>query len=61
MLRGAGGVLLNENGMSIQYVTNKDMQAVSRRCFGGLEAVCKTLAAQDWERVFSVDDNSQPI
>lgn len=61
LLRGAGGVLLNENGMSIQYVTDKDMQAVSRRCFGGLEAVCKTLAARDWDRVFSVDDNSQPV
>lgn len=61
LLRGAGGVLLNENGMSIQYVTDKDMQVVSRRCFGGLEAVCKTLAARDWDRVFSVDDNSLPV
>jgi myo-inositol-1(or 4)-monophosphatase len=61
LLRGAGGVLLNENGMSIQYITDRGMRAVSRRCFGGLEAACKTLADRDWDRVFSADDNSQPV
>ncbi|MNP01067.1 Inositol-1-monophosphatase [compost metagenome] len=53
LLRGAGGVLLNENGDTIQYVTQDSMQAVSLRCFGGLEAVCRTLAARDWGRIFT--------
>ncbi|MGT7193934.1 inositol monophosphatase family protein [Escherichia coli] len=52
LLRGAGGVLLNENGDSIQYVTQDNMRVVSRRCFGGLETVCRTLAARDWDRIF---------
>jgi fructose-1,6-bisphosphatase/inositol monophosphatase family enzyme len=53
LLRGAGGVLLNENGDLIRYVTQDNMQVVSRRCFGGLEAVCRTLAARDWDRIFT--------
>jgi myo-inositol-1(or 4)-monophosphatase len=53
LLKGAGGVLLNENGESIRYVTQDNMQIVSRRCFGGLEAVCRTLAARDWDRIFT--------
>jgi myo-inositol-1(or 4)-monophosphatase len=55
LLRGAGGVLLNETGDSIKYVTQDNMQVVSRRCFGGLEAACKTLAARDWDRIFNGD------
>jgi fructose-1,6-bisphosphatase/inositol monophosphatase family enzyme len=55
LLKGAGGVLLNENGESIRYVTQDNMQVVSRRCFGGLEAVCRTLAARDWDRIFTDD------
>ncbi|MNC45716.1 hypothetical protein D3C75_946960 [compost metagenome] len=55
LLRGAGGVLLNETGDSIQYVTQDNMQVVSRRCFGGLETVCRTLAARDWDRIFTDD------
>lgn len=61
LLRGAGGVLLDENGESIQYLTDKQMQAVSRRCFGGLKTVCETLAARDWGRVFTADDDSHPV
>nr|WP_032831561.1 inositol monophosphatase family protein [Pseudomonas sp. GM78] len=55
LLRGTGGVLLNETGNSIQYVTQDNMQVVSRRCFGGLEAVCRTLAAREWDRIFTDD------
>lgn len=45
LLRG-GGVRLNENGESIRYVTEDNIRAVSRRCFGGLEIVCQTLVAR---------------
>lgn len=47
LLKGAGGVLLNENGESIRYVTEDNMRAVSRWCFGGLEITCQTLVARD--------------
>jgi myo-inositol-1(or 4)-monophosphatase len=55
LLRGAGGVLLNENGESIRYETQANMKMVSRRCFGGLETVCRVLVARDWDRVFAND------
>jgi myo-inositol-1(or 4)-monophosphatase len=53
LLRGAGGVLFNENGEPIRYETQGNMQIASRRCFGGLESVCRTLVTRDWDRVFA--------
>lgn len=52
LLRGAGGVLLNEQGQSIRYGTPGEMEVVSRQCFGGREPVCRTLLAGDWNRLF---------
>ncbi|WP_247257122.1 inositol monophosphatase family protein [Pseudomonas moorei] len=57
LLRGAGGILLNENGESIFYVTEASMQTVSRRCFGGSEIACRTLVARDWNRIFTADES----
>lgn len=54
LLRGAGGILLDENGESIFYVTEASMQTVSKRCFGGSEIACRTLLARDWNRIFTV-------
>lgn len=53
LLRGAGGVLLDEGGETVSYVTEADMQTVSQRCFGGSESACRTLIARKWERVFT--------
>lgn len=57
LLRGAGGILLNENGESICYVTEANMQTVSRRCFGGSEIACQTLVARDWNRIFTAKES----
>ena len=58
LLRGAGGVLLDEHGEPIRYVTESKMMAVSQRCFGGSETACWELVVRDWGRIFAVD-NSQ--
>ena len=52
LLRGAGGVLLDEWGEEITYVTAANMQKVSRRCFGGSVSACQTLVTRDWDRIF---------
>lgn len=57
LLRGAGGVLLDEHGEPICYVTESKMMAVSRRCFGGSETACRELVVRDWSRVFAADDS----
>jgi myo-inositol-1(or 4)-monophosphatase len=53
LLRGAGGVLLDERGETVSYATEADMQTVSQRCFGGSESACRTLVARKWNRVFT--------
>jgi myo-inositol-1(or 4)-monophosphatase len=53
LLRGAGGVLLNEQGRTITYVTEANMQTVSRRCFGGSLSACRTLVVREWDRIFT--------
>lgn len=53
LLRGAGGVLLDERGQTITYVTEATMQTVSRRCFGGSMPACRTLVAREWDRIFT--------
>jgi myo-inositol-1(or 4)-monophosphatase len=52
LLRGAGGVLLDERGESITYVMDANMQPVAQRCFGGSPSACRTLAAREWDRIF---------
>lgn len=51
LLRGAGGVLLDENGVFIRYTTDAEMAAVSKRCFGGSPSACRKLINREWERV----------
>ncbi|MFJ3370603.1 inositol monophosphatase family protein [Pseudomonas sp. NPDC086251] len=55
LLRGAGGVFLDEQGEPICYVTESKMMAVSRRCFGGSETACRELVVRDWSRVFAAE------
>jgi myo-inositol-1(or 4)-monophosphatase len=52
LLRGAGGVLVDECGEVITYVTTAHMQTVSQRCFGGSELACLVLLARGWDRIF---------
>lgn len=52
LLRGAGGVLLDENGIAISYATEANMATVSQRCFGGSPTVCHELKTRNWDRVF---------
>lgn len=46
LLRGAGGVLLRQDGKPISY--RHSMELVSLRCFGGAPRVCEALAARLW-------------
>lgn len=50
LLRGAGGVLLKENGQAVDY---KNMDYVSKYCFGGAPSVCKELLARKWDKALS--------
>lgn len=52
LLRGAGGVLLDENGHAIHYATEATMATVSQRCFGGSPSSCRELVTRRWDRVF---------
>ncbi len=54
LLRGAGGVLLDENGSEIRYATEAQMTAVSQRCFGGSPSACRELKAREWNLVLGV-------
>ncbi|MDD0999438.1 inositol monophosphatase [Pseudomonas sp. TNT2022 ID1044] len=53
LLRGAGGVLFDERGEVITYVTEANMQTVSQRCFGGSVAACRVLLAREWDLIFT--------
>ncbi|MNQ95285.1 putative inositol 1-monophosphatase ImpA [compost metagenome] len=53
LLRGAGGVLLNERGESITYVTDASMHVVACRCFGGSLSACRALVVREWNRIFT--------
>lgn len=52
LLKGAGGVLLDQDAIEITYSSESKMRAVSRRCFGGSISVCRELIRRDWDRVF---------
>jgi myo-inositol-1(or 4)-monophosphatase len=57
LLRGAGGVLFDERGQTITYVTEANMQTVSQRCFGGSVSACRSLLAREWDRIFTESCN----
>lgn len=52
LLRGAGGVLMDENGLEIHYATEAKMETVAQRCFGGSPSACSELITREWGRVF---------
>lgn len=53
LLIGAGGVLLDQDGMAVSYTEANMMAAsISTRCFGGAPAACETLQIRDWDKVF---------
>jgi ADP-ribosyl-[dinitrogen reductase] hydrolase len=52
LLRGAGGVLVNQEGESVTYT--RDGQSYARRCFGGAAALVRSLWARDWTAMFSL-------
>src|SRR5207248_1551944 len=47
LLRGAGGVLVDEKGEPVRY--GADGQSVVRDCFGGSAAVVAELCRRDWQ------------
>ncbi len=51
LVRGAGGVLLDEAGAEVRYTI--DGRSSVRWCFGGAEAAVRALAARDWGAVRS--------
>ena len=48
LLRGAGGVLLDEAGQEVTY--NPDGESHVMRCFGGAPEAARELAARSWSR-----------
>ncbi|WP_198368463.1 inositol monophosphatase family protein [Roseomonas rosulenta] len=49
LVRGAGGVLLDEAGAEVRYTI--DGHSSARWCFGGAEAAVRALAARNWGAV----------
>lgn len=52
ILRGAGGVLVNQDGDPLTYETEAKLSKISSRCFGGAPQACAALVDRDWSRVF---------
>ncbi|KPB98594.1 Uncharacterized protein AC500_4321 [Pseudomonas amygdali pv. lachrymans] len=52
LLIGANGVLVDEEGASVRYVTEGTMARVSGRVFGGSPSACIELSKRDWNQVF---------
>ncbi len=50
LLRGAGGILLDEKGQEITY--QKDGTSEVRACFGGSKAAATELARRSWAEIF---------
>jgi ADP-ribosyl-[dinitrogen reductase] hydrolase len=49
LIRGAGGVLLDEDGAEVVYTVDGESQA--RHCFGGAPQTVRELAERDWRKV----------
>ncbi|WP_374442692.1 inositol monophosphatase family protein [Pseudomonas panipatensis] len=58
LLRGAGGVLLRQDGKPLTY---KSMGLVSSRCFGGAPAACEVLATRLWSRALQAPIEIQQV
>lgn len=59
LLRAVGGVLLDERGRPVTYHPSRPTRVGF--CFGGGEAICQHLVAQDWDGVLrSQDDPPEP-
>jgi len=56
LIRGAGGVLVDENGREITYT--RDGHSHARDCFGGARAAVHELRLRPWETVFG---RSKPV
>ena len=52
LLKGAGGVLLNQEGKTVGYQTKANLTEVAQRCFGGAPSACRKLILRDWGKVF---------
>lgn len=53
LLRGARGVLMDQDAQPIEYKTELEMLKVCKQCFGGAPSACTELANRDWVRVFN--------
>jgi len=53
LLIGAGGVLINQDGLSITYATEVGMRTVSQRCFGGTSVACQAIFSRDWNKLLT--------
>lgn len=51
LVRGAGGVMIDEKGREISY--SLDGQSAVRWCFGGSHVATQSLCKRDWKKVFS--------
>jgi ADP-ribosylglycohydrolase/fructose-1,6-bisphosphatase/inositol monophosphatase family enzyme len=51
LLRGAGGVLVDERGKAVSY--SPDGHGSTRWCFGGSAAAVEQLRQRDWNKVFA--------
>jgi ADP-ribosyl-[dinitrogen reductase] hydrolase len=49
LIKGAGGIFVDETGDEITYSANGESKA--RRCFGGDPQIVRDLLGRDWERV----------
>lgn len=52
LLLGAQGVLLDEDGAPVRYITEATMARVSGRVFGGSPSACIVLSKREWSQVF---------
>lgn len=52
LLIGAKGVLVDEKGAHVRYLTEGTMARVSGRVFGGSPSACIELSKRDWNQVF---------
>lgn len=53
LLRLSAGVLLDELGNPLRYVTAANLAIVSQRCFGGAPSACLELCDRPWEEVMA--------
>lgn len=57
LLRGAGGILVDENGKEVCYNSSDQMTTVAFRCFGGSVAATGELCWRGWHQLTGLDTN----